>query len=375
MVNGTRFTVRWVPLLVLGFFPWGLGANGLVEDLGRNKRTLERIKRDSDRYQRLSQNYSAWQLLSSQEKESLRTLDREIHSLDPARESRLLEVGRRYSDWVESLPETTRAEIKSLPAGQAQIEKIQKILLAQWEERLPKVDRDMLASLEGAKKSAAIVQLKSEERTRHQANEFKKKRIIQIADLSGPSKAFVEQLKTQLSNQELEKLNKLDQKKGLVFKTIMDLAESHPLLPKKVDRPDPPLTIDALPLEIRSDLKKMRQMEKSRNSDVQRAEGKWPAFCLVVTRLMRTTQPEFNQEYGASRLEEFPPEARTVMENSLFPLLSPEEIGALEIAQGKWPDYPLLVRKLANDHLTFVPGLSIPAEIQGLKQPKPILMR
>ena len=373
MINTPAHILRFT--VVVLFIPVFMGADLSPEEFSRNKKALERIKRDPLRHDKLRQNYETWLKMDQAARNEIRSFDKQIHDPDPVKEARNIELVRRFHAWMSELPEPTRAEILLIENEDAKIAKIKSVMEKLWVERLPKGERELLAGLDADARKAELIRIKGEELQRHSNPESKKKKKFQIRDLSQESRDFVEKLKAQLNTQDLERINKADYKKAAVFKIIGDLSENYPLLPKKVDKPEPPLRLENLPDDVRGVLKSLRQMEKGRGSDVMKAEGKWPAFPLVVTRLMRTVQPDYNGNFGASTMEEFPSEAQAVILNSLFPIISQEEKAALDDAQGKWPDYPLLLRKIANDRFTYIPGLSLPPEIQSLRQAKPPMMR
>jgi hypothetical protein len=57
-------------------------------------------------------------------------------------------------------------------------------------------------------------------------------------------------------------------------------------------------------------------------------------------------------------------------------MLQDDEMVKLQAVEGKWPDYPLMLRDLARVHLVIIPGISIPPELLQLKPGKgPVMLR
>jgi hypothetical protein len=69
--------------------------------------------------QRLVGNIQKFDLLYSPEQQrALRDLDRQINELDPTQQAQYLATARRYHNWLESLPENKRDELKVKPPGE-----------------------------------------------------------------------------------------------------------------------------------------------------------------------------------------------------------------------------------------------------------------
>jgi hypothetical protein len=92
-----------------------------------------------------------------------------------------------------------------------------------------------------------------------------------------------------------------------------------------------------------------------------------------VTEIIRRSDPAFNYEFGACKFEDLPEDASVVV-NELLQMLQDDEMVKLQAVEGKWPDYPLMLRDLARVHLVTIPGISIPPELLQLKPGKVQMM-
>jgi len=172
-----RFTV------VVLFIPVFMGADLTPEEFSRNKKALERIKRDPLRHDKLRQNYEAWLKMGQAARNEIRSFDKQIHDPDPVKEARNIELVRRFHAWMSELPEPTRAEILLIENEDAKIAKIKSVMEKLWIERLPKGERELLAGLDADARKAELIRIKGEELQRHSNPESKKRRSSRFATL------------------------------------------------------------------------------------------------------------------------------------------------------------------------------------------------
>src|SRR5205823_4234919 len=64
-----------------------------------------------------------------------------------ARQQRLRDVLRRYTDWLDRLPESERRQVTEAPSKQARLGRIRELREQQWLRRQPKAVRDGLTAL------------------------------------------------------------------------------------------------------------------------------------------------------------------------------------------------------------------------------------
>lgn len=381
--------------------PAGIFADARDEQLQKYQSLLNKLKSSPEHYNQLVKNYESFQALPREKQKALKDLDNAIHQLMKNHDSqqavgkekqligqkktdgvqtkhesldsaRLFEVYQRFGEWYENLAQAEKQKLENATTPDARIAEIKNILTAQWVARLPKADADALMKLDESSRATQILKMKKEESFRV-AQSFDKKKKTGIT--SEEAQKFINQIKLQMNADQLEKLTKLEGKKGAYVKMVVEIAEENPPIP--LGRLGVKyLTMKDLPSDVSSRLKSLKQSGLYKQADLTRAEKKWPGFARAVTEIIRKNDPAFNFEFGACKLVDFPDEARTVVENELIPMLQEDEKTKLLAIEGKWPDFPLMVRDLARIHLVTIPDISIPPEILQSKPGKiPMILR
>jgi len=390
-----------VILLMLAFLitfgtPAGIFADARGEQQQKYQSLLNKLKASPEHYNQLLKNYRSFQALPKEKQKTLKDLDDAIYQLiksydsyqtlgkekqiavkktagksDSQEAGRLIEVFQKFGEWYEGLDETEKDSLAKASHPDGRIAEIKKILTSQWISRLPKGDSDALLKLDEPMRAIQIVKMKKEEQVRvAQSFDKKKKGGLYLEE----TQKFITQIKQQFSSEQLEKVAKLEGKKGPFVKMILDFAEDNPPLPlnkmgvKYLSPKD-------LPPEVSAQLKSLKP-GVYKSLELTKIEKKWPAFARGVTEIIRRSDPAFNYEFGACKFNDLPEDIRTVVENELFQMLQDDEKAKLQLVEGKWPDYPLMLRDLARVHLVTIPGISIPPELLQLKPGKvPMMLR
>ena len=388
-----------VCLVALGY-PAGILADARDEQEQKYQSLLKKLKASPEHYNQLLKNHESFQALPQEKQKMLKDLDNAIHQLmksydsfqasgkekqgtlkksegsvaksDSQEAGRLLEVFQKFGEWYEALSQTEKDRLGKAAHPDGRIAEIRDIMTNQWMMRLPKVDLDGLMKLDEKARSVQIVKMKKEEQIRV-AQSFDKKRKAGL--YSEEALKFITQIKQQLSSEQLEKVSKLESKKTAYTKIILDLAEDNPPLPlNKLGAKY--LVMKDLPTEVSAQLKSLKQLGVYKQIEITKIEKRWPAFARGVTEIIRKSDPSFNYEFGACKFNDLPEDIRTVVENELIQLLQDDEKVKLQAVEGKWPDYPLMIRDLARVHLVTIPGISIPPELLQLKPGKgPMILR
>jgi hypothetical protein len=390
-----------VILLMLAFLitfgtPAGIFADARGEQQQKYQSLINKLKASPEHHNQLLENYKSFQALPKEKQKTLKDLDDAIYQLiksydsyqtlgkekqialkktavksDSQEAGRLLEVFQKFGEWYEALDETEKDSLAKASHPDGRIAEIKKILTSQWISRLPKGDSLALLNLDEPMRAIQIVKMKKEEQIRV-AQSFDKKR--KAGFYSEEALKFITQIKQQLSSEQLEKVAKLEGKKGPFVKIILDFAEDNPPLPlnkmgiKYLSSKDLPEEVSAQLKSLKSGVYKPVELTK--------IEKKWPAFARGVTEIIRRSDPAFNYEFGACKFNDLPEDIRTVVENELIQMLQDDEKAKLQLVEGKWPDYPLMLRDLARVHLVTIPGISIPPELLQLKPGKvPMMLR
>ena len=382
-------------LITLGK-PAGIFADARDEQEQKHQSLLKKLKASPEHYNQLVKNYESFQALPQEKQKTLKDLDNAIYQLiksydsfqtlgkekqialkktagksDSQEAGRLLEVFQKFGEWYEALDLKEKDRLAKASYPDERIAEIKKILTSQWISRLPKVDSDALLKLDEPMRAIQIVKMKKEEQVRV-AQSFDKKKKVGL--YSEETQKFITQIKQQLSSEQLEKVGKLEGKKGAFVKMMLDFAEDNPPLPlNKMGVKY--LSFKDLPPEVSAQLKTLKQTGVYKPFELIKSEKKWPAFARGVTEIIRRSDPAFNYEFGACKFEDLPEDVRVVV-NELLQMLQDDEMVKLQAVEGKWPDYPLMLRDLARVHLVIIPGISIPPELLQLKPGKvPVMLR
>lgn len=399
LMKVTAILLGLASLITVGTPAGGL-ADSRDEQEQKYQSLLKKLKASPEHYNQLLKNHDSFQALPQEKQKMLKDLDIAIHQLmksydsfqasgkekqgtlkksegsvarsDSQEAGRLLDVFQKFGEWYESLDQTDKTQLADASHPDERIAEIKKILIRQWMARIPKADSKALLKLDANTRAIQIARMKKEEQIRV-AQSFDKKRKTGL--YSEEALKFITQIKQQLSSEQLEKVSKLEGKKGPFVKMILDFAEDNPPLPlnkmgvKYLSPKD-------LPTEVSAELKSLKQAGVYKQIEITKIEKRWPAFARGVTEIIRKNDPSFNYEFGACKFNDLPEDIRTVVENELFQLLQDDEKAKLQLVEGKWPDYPLMIRDLARVHLVTIPGISIPPELLQLKPGKgPMILR
>jgi hypothetical protein len=101
--------------------------------------------------------------------------------------------------------------------------------------------------------------------------------------------------------------------------------------------------------------------QEKKAASVNMASGKWPDFGIALTKACRihNITPAL-KPLGPCRPEEFPPIIQTFINEELLPRLTEQEREKLDAAKGMWPEYPELLKKLADDRNLEIPLMRLP---------------
>jgi hypothetical protein len=341
-----------VVLLTLG------GADPTVE-LERNRVLLEKWRADPEHWQRLQHDLQAFYALPESRQKAMRRFDRQLHEGDLAVQARRWRVLGRYASWLEKLPaeERRRIDEETNPAKRLQL--LRELRSREWLDRLPDRLRNEVLRLPAEQRAERIAQLRAEERRQRQnwqrlsssRSEEPVPRPAHLNELPTEVRQFVElAVLPRLSADERDRLRKAEGKYPEWLRLIHDLNAAHPVLPPL---PSGPIVS---PKDLPIGMRRLTRMEiESLRSTV----GRWPEFALEVTRQLRGKVPNL-PSLGASKLDDFPPEIQTVVRNQLLPRLNDSQRQILQALQGRWPEYPLELLRLAQQKRVILPVMGLP---------------
>jgi hypothetical protein len=364
-----RHYCLFMPLSVL-LFAGSTGSESVDStvngDRERNRQLLQKWKNDPEHFARLQRDLSDFWSMPDAKRRKIRELDAAFHELDTQTQKRLWKVADRYVEWLENLSEEERQRIEESNNSIERLGLIRSIRERQWIEGLPRNLREDLQKLPQEERANQVAQLREQER--QQKIQWRKpiriadrsRQPTRLADLPGAAKDFVE--KHLLPHLNAEERRRYDAAQGHwpdFVDTIKELAKSHPVLPPL----SKPIThYDQLPEKAKIEAGPKTIWEKREEvwQELQRVEGKWPEWATTFLRHLSPEQRKHMPPLGASRPGEFPPKAREFINKTLSQKVTVQERRELRALEGKWPDYPLRLLRLAEKYKLEVPGMSLP---------------
>ncbi len=132
------------------------------DELGQNRRLLEKWKADPDHYQRLRRDLAAFYALPAQRQEQIRKLDQELHA-SAAERDRLWRVMERYTRWLEKLSPADQRLVREAPA-EMRLKMVRFLRQREWADQLPKKIREELLKAPATKRAERLKELWLHER-------------------------------------------------------------------------------------------------------------------------------------------------------------------------------------------------------------------
>jgi hypothetical protein len=251
------------------------------------------------------------------------------------------------------------------PRPPAEREKIQE---REWIERLPRKVREDLEKLSPKERAAQVIQLREQERQqrilwlRPLGAAGPARQATHLADFSPEVKKFVEkELLPHLTPEERRQYDSAQGHAPDFALKVKELARHHPVLPPLPSH-RPIAHFDDLP--DRATVVAGAKVQWEKRSDawntLQRVEGRWPEWALTLHSLLSQQQRQQMPPLGASCPPDFSVEVREFIKKTLTQKVTFEEWKELRSLEGKWPDYPQRLLRLAEKHKLDVPGMSLP---------------
>lgn len=341
-------------------------------DEATNRKLLAVWKSDPEKMDRIKQNLRAFRALPPDVQERLQKLDRDLHTQDSTDQARLRGVMERYAGWLSRLNAEQRQRIMDAQPGSERIKVIDEILDRQWQESLPRADREKLAKASAAERSTLLEQYRKEEADRRKLRLSARRTVEEAGTFGGlpfgqpeyrdKIQLYIEEsLRPLLSASEdiqLATATRASNPRAL-WKALGDLSDGRSPLPypgpsapgrKKAIR-----TSRDLPSELAA------KLPQPLPPAVANVEGKWPQFPEAVAALFKERGIEApGNLLGPTKLEELPPSVQKFVRDELMPKLSEYEKKLLSDTAGKWPDYPKKIKEYADQKRLTVPGLGLP---------------
>jgi hypothetical protein len=116
------------------------------EDLEAQRARLQELRKDKKQYARLRHTTKTFLDLAPVQQDRLRKLDRELHAQSVPVRERLVEVMRRYNEWLDDLDAKDQARIREAPDKYTRLQIVKELRDREWIKRLSRAVRLKLDS-------------------------------------------------------------------------------------------------------------------------------------------------------------------------------------------------------------------------------------
>lgn len=327
---------------------------------------LERWRAQPARLEQLRRSWRQFQLLPVERRDAIVRLDEELHRLPPSERERLTNALERYADWLARLPEADRARIAAAATKDERLALIRTLRDQQWMAKQPRAVREQWAKLQGAARDAFVRARRAEARQRKREwtiaarfwKELESRRPLpsRPADFPGEVRTYIQDyLKPMLNKDEKEQLAKAEGTWPGYPLTLVELADRHP---QALPGPHGPRTIAELPLPLQNRLAKPKL---GAFKALRSREGHWPQFAHELTRIAaKRGWAPFPHELWPWNFKGLTAPMQTFVDRTLRPVLNASEQTDLLHSEGKWPDFPLTIDRLARAHDLRPPWHTLP---------------
>lgn len=342
--------------------------------MDENRQLLEKWRHEPAHAVRLQHDLAVFNRLSSEHQQRLRKFDRDLQEENPAMRARLARVLQRYAEWLDRLPEEERRSIEQAPDRKARLQRIAAIRQQQWIGRLPRAQQDLIKKAPEGNRAELARKLWKEQWEaradwqvvqRHGAVLKREEQApVRLSMLPADVQKYYEQsLRPLLSKAEENRLEKAEGKWPRYLRTLVELADTHPLAvlgpigPTGVNAPKEMVQLPPKLKELIGSPKSGKSLQHLRKV-LEQADGRWPESGVALRDWAnRAKKPgwQLDSKYTPSRPHEFPPTVQQFLEKKLLPALEEEDRIRLKNTEGHWPSYPKLLVELSRQHNLTVP--------------------
>jgi hypothetical protein len=328
---------------------------------------------------------TAFRALPAARQQAVRDLDRQLRGLDgPTRDQRY-RVLEAYTIWLEKLPEAERKQVLAADTARRRLDEVRKLRNQQWLDALTASQRAKLNGLPASSQADLIRQWREEEQTHREEWAFYRTYADDVVanktpwpfDSPSRQKDVIEFVRTAFRLDD-EKARRLEEGERVRYNASLALAtEQGGWMPwyaygrnvyaatKKYERfllPEPATGEPVTRYEqLGPRVERFFDKGKGRTT-TQFLVGKWPDFALAVNAYATSEKGDKIPllVLGPAKPSEFKEPLRHFVTRELIPALSPGDRKALEALEGKWPEYPSAVVRLARQCDLSAPGLMLP---------------
>lgn len=318
--------------------------------------------------------------LPAERQEKIRQLDQQLHTLPDDRRDRLLRVMEVYAAWLHRLPDAERKKVLAAATPDDRLEAIDDAHRTQWVAGLPAKHRQELKAQPPEERAALIAKWKADEdatrakwadarfhwefvRLQRQPWPFTEKGMKeQVLAFARGAYHYDDPKRNRLLPPDLTRFNEAVERaeKGeLVWlgKAVYDLSRTPRYETFPEAGPKGKMVLDVADLAagpFRENLAK-----RVANKVGAEVVGRWPDFALFVHRELGKFKKTADVQLGPAAPGEFKDEVQQFLPE-LQKKASPAEWKVLRDKQGKWPEYPAELLRLARQHDLSVPGAMPP---------------
>ena len=351
-----------------------LGAAGVSElsseELEYARKKFAVLREYPDELSRLRQAAERFESLPAERQTQLRHLDHELNNQPSAVQARLHDALDRYQEWLEHLDPKDRERVRAAPDKNARLLIIRQLRQQEWIARQPQVFRDAVAKLPEAARAERVAKAWHDERKRQPewtvARRFWKDMAenkplpTKPDDLDAGTRTYVTDVLTRvLSAEERERLTKSEGQWPLYPQTLVELADKHPpALPSE----NAPRSYAELPKPVQVGFGKKGILKPAIiEKRLKPYEGRPLEFANQFSKLARESNVTLPFEWWVSSFNGLSQGMQEFVKKKLVePLLDRKEWRMLIDAEGKWPEYPETIQKLADAHNLPVPWFTLP---------------
>ena len=327
----------------------------------------------------------AFRDLPAERQEKIRQLDQQLHALPAAPRDKLLRVLEEYAAWLQRLPDGERKRVLAAPTADDRLAAIEDVRRGQWVAGLPAAYRQKLGNLAAKDRADVIAVWKGEEDGRREAwatarfhwefvrtgrqpwpfaDEAMRKPVLDFArGAYHPGDAKKNRLQPADLTRFTEAVERAEKGGEWVWlgKAVYDFSRN----PRYETLPEPgpggKMMTDFGDIAPPA----FQELVRKRFGNRPDVIGKWPDFALAVHALQKDAPKvklafkDRDIHYGPARPGEFKDEVNRFIPE-LHKQVSPAEWQGLKDAEGKWPEYPAALMRLARAHDLSVPGAMPP---------------
>lgn len=329
----------------------------------------------------------AFQSLPQERQKQILKLDQQIHALEPKERDRLLHALEAYGAWLDRLPDAERRGVLAQATPGLRLKVIRDIREVQAREAIPETIRTIPDPKARGEK---ITQWEAEEADRRRAWAFAREHWESIRGTRDPWPFNNAELKKQVIDYARTVYRLDDPKPRLLPADLARLTEAYrqgekdnlwlwygwvlyDLAPRYDPRdgapryemfPEPAdgrlfTDFHHLPPQLEKHYANKPQLKQRLNQFA----GKWPDFPLAVhDDITRSKLALAASGLGPSRVEDFADPARGFVTRELSPALTGTERFLLNHLEGRWPEYPRALIRVARAHDLSIPGVMLPGK-------------